>query len=62
MHHHASHSAAAFPNQEDVVGTQAPLLKYMTFHQLFKTYFYPMLLRPLSYMRGFRLMFGMFVW
>lgn len=34
------------------------MLKFMTSHHFIKSYIYPALLRPLSYVTGFRLLFG----
>jgi len=53
QHTKGSHGAAADDHEKD-----GPLLKFMTFHQCIKTAFYPMLLQPVWYLQGFRLLFG----
>ncbi|KAF5838717.1 nucleotide-diphospho-sugar transferase [Dunaliella salina] len=53
QHAEGSHATAADDQEKD-----GPLLKFMTFHQCIKTSFYPMLLQPVWYLQGFRLLFG----
>lgn len=45
-------------SQEATAEERGPVLKHMTNHQFIKTTLYPMLLEPMRFMRGFRLLFG----
>jgi len=46
------------PQPQAASSTSGPLLKFMTFHHMIKTCAYPLLVQPVWYIQGFRLLFG----